>query len=105
MVSAKKKPNIYGVIAVIFFFVCIVIMLAVVWLTGTSLAILYIIRIIYFVSAILFIVFTILAVYAYITNRKKTAPIKHAVKVLYERYAKGEISKEELEQMKKDIEE
>jgi putative membrane protein len=55
----------------------------------------------FWIGIILLIVSGIL----YFTNKQSLSDSKgHAQKIIYERYAKGEITKEELEEMKKDIE-
>ena len=112
IMDGNKKAKIYGAIALIFFIIFIFLILVISLLTGTSIRaddsigmmIVTIVTIFFYLGIIFPIIFTILAVYTYFKYRKKTAPINNAVKVLYERYAKGEISKEELDKMRKEIE-
>jgi uncharacterized membrane protein len=105
----NKKAKIYGIIALIFVFIQYLIFITVIKEGIKADTIGTIIVALYFISMILMFIFIILAIYTYFRyfmyKRKKSAPVKHAIKVLYERYAKGEISKEELERKKKDLEE
>lgn len=110
--EGNKKAKIFGVIAAIFFIIFLILIVILFLIQGTSVSsddtigmmFVYIFGIFFYISIPSAIIFTILAVYFYFKYRKKTAPINNAIKLLYERYAKGEITKEELEKMKKEIE-
>jgi putative membrane protein len=65
----------------------------------------YILNVCYIVSLFISIILLMVGLITFIIFRAdKIKPRENVIKILYERYAKGEITKKEFEDMKKDLE-
>ena len=103
------KAQVYGIVATILFIIFLIFRAIVFSFQGKPITpfmnlFLYFYFLFYFISIPLIIIFTILAICTYFKYRKKAVLTNNAMKLLYERYAKGEITKEQFEQIKKDFE-